>query len=165
MAISQPSYPIETQALVSHVGTYADTKAPTDNPTFTGTVTVPTAAGGDSSTKAASTAFVTLTAITTKTANHTLALADNGTVVRMNLGTALVLTVPLNSVVAFPIGSSVGIMRYGAGSVTITPAGGVTIPNAVQPAGTSSRTITSQMTTVFLLKVDTNEWVLEGGLT
>ena len=33
--------------------------APTANPTFTGTVTIPTATAGDNSTKAASTAFVT----------------------------------------------------------------------------------------------------------
>jgi peptidoglycan hydrolase CwlO-like protein len=35
-----------------------DLKAPKDNPTFTGTVTIPSAEPGDSSTKAASTAFV-----------------------------------------------------------------------------------------------------------
>ena len=39
--------------------TYADTKAPIASPTFTGTVSAPTPTAGDSSTKVATTAFVT----------------------------------------------------------------------------------------------------------
>lgn len=102
--------------------------------------------------------------ISTKTASYTLAFVDAGTVVRMNSASAQVFTVPPNSSVAFPVGTSVELMRYGAGTVTITPGSGVTIPNSVQVAGTASRTITGQMLSATVLKVATNEWILSGSI-
>lgn len=120
------------------------------------------AASGTS--KRVTAAALLATTISTKTADHTLALADAGTILPMNSASAQAFTVPPNSSVAFPIGSQIGLMRYGAGSVTITPGAGVTIPNAIEPAGTASRTITGQMLSVVLLKTGTDEWILEGSI-
>ncbi len=164
MAISQPTYPVTTSDLVTHVGTYADTKAPAANPTLTGTVTVPTPAAGSTAAVAATAAFVNLTTISTKTADYTLALTDAGLLLVMNSASARVFTIPPNASVAFPVGTWVEFMRYGAGTLTITPGAGVTIPNSVQVAGTASRTIASQMTSAVAVKIATNEWWLSGSI-
>jgi hypothetical protein len=62
-----------------------------------------------------------------KTANHTLELADRDKVVTFNSASSLTVTVPLNSSVAFPIGSVVYIARVGTGSLTLAAEGGVTL--------------------------------------
>lgn len=99
-----------------------------------------------------------------KTVNYTLALGDTGKVFDMKLGTALVLTVPPNSSVAFTIGTILEVVRLGAGSVTITPGAGVTIPNRLEAAGTTSRTISAQYGVVRPRKRATDQWVIEGDL-
>lgn len=101
----------------------------------------------------------------TKTTSYTLALADADSIVEMNSASAQVFTIPPNSSVAFPIGTTVELVRIGAGSVTITPGAGVTIPNSIEAAGTSSRTITSQYTSASLYKRATDAWVLSGSIT
>jgi hypothetical protein len=93
-------------------------------------------------------------AINTQTANYTLVLTDAGKLINMNSSSALTLTVPTNSSVAFPIGTIIKVRKGGAGDVTISGATGVTI-NA--PFG---NTITTQYQTVALMKVDTNTWDL-----
>lgn len=101
----------------------------------------------------------------TQAASYTLALTDAGKSVEMNLGTATVLTVPANATVAFPVGSVIEIVRLGAGAVTLTPAAGVVLRNRLEAAGTTSRTITSQYSTVSFRKRAVDEWVLVGDLT
>lgn len=98
-----------------------------------------------------------------QTVSYTLVLADAGLAIEMNHATnALVVTIPPNASVAFDIGTIIEILRYGAGTVTITPGSGVTIPNRLDTAGTASRTLTSQFSSVALRKRATNEWVLVG---
>jgi hypothetical protein len=63
----------------------------------------------------------------TKSAGHTLELADRDRVVNMNNGSAATVTIPNDSTVNFPVGSVVYINRTGAGTVTLAAAGGVTI--------------------------------------
>jgi parallel beta-helix repeat protein len=92
--------------------------------------------------------------INTQTANYTLVLSDDGKLINMNSSSALTLTVPANSSVAFPIGTRIYVRKGGTGDVTISGATGVTI-NA--PFG---NTITTQYQTVVLMKVDTNTWDL-----
>lgn len=174
MPISQPTYPIQTQNLVTHVGSYVDTqdnaKAPLASPALTGTPTAPTAAPGTNTTQLATMAAL-LAAVTgpatiaTKTASYTLVLADASTILEMNSASAQTFTIPPNSSVAFPIGTTVELVRIGTGAVTIAPGAGVTIPNSIQPAGTASRTITSQYGSASLYKRSTDVWVLTGALS
>jgi hypothetical protein len=95
----------------------------------------------------------------TQTANYTLALTDAGKTVEMNLGTALTLTVPPNSSVAFPIGSIVEVSRHGAGTVAIAAGAGVTIRSRG-----ALLSIGNQYGAVSLRKRATDEWVLVGDL-
>lgn len=60
----------------------------------------------------------------TQTGNYTLVLSDAAKVIELNSATAVNLTVPLNSSVAFPIGTLIEILQLGAGQVTVVAAGG-----------------------------------------
>jgi len=95
-----------------------------------------------------------------QTANYTLVIGDIGELVEANVATANTLTVPLNSVVAFPIGSKIDVAQYGAGQTTITATGGVTIRSfggALKIAG--------QYGAATLVKIGTDEWYCFGNLS
>ena len=94
-----------------------------------------------------------------QTASYTLVLTDQNKIVEMNIATANNLTVPLNSSVAFPIGTEITIMWYGAGQTTIVPTGGVTLRS-----NSGFLKIGARYTGVTLLKVGTNEWYVIGNL-
>jgi hypothetical protein len=112
-------------------------KAPLASPTFTGTPAAPTASAGTNTTQLATTAFVTdavgtaqqgVKGVNDQTGTtYTLVLADAGKWVRCSNASAIALTVPPNSSVAFPVGTVVTISQAGAGAVTITAGSGVTI--------------------------------------
>lgn len=74
--------------------------------------------------------------------NYTLVASDAGRAVEVNSGSAITVTVPPN---VFPDGSVIEIVRYGAGSVTIVQGVGVTLPNRIEAAGTTNRTVSAQM--------------------
>jgi len=97
--------------------------------------------------------------INNQTTSYTLVLTDRGKLVEMNSGSATVVTVPTNASVAYPTGTSITIMRQGAGTVTITPDVGVTVRS-----DTSYTKIASQYAGATLVKRDTNEWYLFGKL-
>ena len=59
--------------------------------------------------------------------SKTLALTDRDKVVACTNASAITITVPNNSSVAFPIGSLVYVARVGTGSVALAAAGGVTL--------------------------------------
>jgi hypothetical protein len=87
-----------------------------------------------------------------RTANYTLQLSDVNKVVPMN-GTDLVLTVPLDSSVEFPIGSVVNVYNMDSTELTIEGDSGVTVRNEGN---------IEQYVEVSLRKRATDEWVLAG---
>lgn len=91
--------------------------------------------------------------------NITLGLADAGCLLRMYSGSAQTVTIPTNASVAFPVNTEIEICRWAAGSVTISPAGGVTIACA-----DAARTISATYATISLKKVETDVWLLTGNL-
>ena len=90
---------------------------------------------------------------------YTLALTDVAKVVTLTNAAAITVTVPTNASVAFPIGTQILLYQGGAGQVTISPAGSVT----VRSQGTKLK-ITAQYGVAGLLKVATDEWVAFGNL-
>lgn len=142
----------------------SSTYAPLASPALSGTPTAPTAAAGTDTTQVATTAFVqnAVKTVTTnaQTASYTLAVSDAGKVVEMNVASANDLTVPLNSSVAIPVGSSIDIIQYGAGQTTIVAAGGVTIRSKE-----GNLKLTGQYSGASLYKRGTDEWVVVGDLT
>lgn len=97
-------------------------------------------------------------AINTQVVDYTLVLADASKYVRMNKATGIALTVPLNATVAFPLGTKIYVRQVGAGQVTITATGGVTINTP------ETLLLAKQNAAATLIKVATNEWDLEGNL-
>jgi len=99
---------------------------------------------------------ITLNAQTGTT--YTLALTDNGRLVTLSNASAITLTVPLNSSVAFATGAVVNIQQIGAGQVTVAGASGVTVTGT----GTKLRT---QYSAAALVKTGTDSWTLIGDLS
>ena len=71
--------------------------------------------------------FPLLVATNEKTGSYTLALGDAQGVVEMNVASANTLTVPPNSSVAYPVGTSILVVQTGAGQTTIAAGAGVTV--------------------------------------
>lgn len=89
----------------------------------------------------------------TITASAALVLTDVSKLLFVNhasLTAQVVVTVPTNASVAFPVGSWIEIVSTGAGGTRITPAGGVTVNGAT--------TAMPGYGAVRLMKVDTNTW-------
>lgn len=89
-------------------------------------------------------------------ASYTLVLADAGKLVEISNASANNLTVPLNSSVAYPVGTQINILQTGAGQTTVVATGGVTI-NA-----TPGLKLRAQWSSATLIKRATDTWVLIG---
>lgn len=89
---------------------------------------------------------------------YTLALTDADKMITLSNAAAITLTVPLNSVIAFPIGTTIDLVQIGAGQVTVTQSGGVTV-NA-----TPSKLFRAQFSAATLVKYATDTWILAGDL-
>lgn len=141
----------------SKISTNVKEVAPLNSPTFTGSVIVPTpSASANPATKA----YVDSVVTNTQTASYTLAASDAGKVIEMNVSSANNLTVPLNSSVAIPVGTSIDVVQYGSGQTTIVADGGVTILSSG-----SKLKLTSQYSAASLYKRGTDEWIAMGDLS
>lgn len=144
--------------------TALDAKAPLASPAFTGTPTAPSASAYADTSQIATTAQVydTVTAVPenaqTGTA-YTLALSDAGKMVTLSNAAAITLTIPTNASVAFPIGTRIDVLQYGAGQVTVAGAG-VTLRSSG-----SKLKLSGQYSGATLWKKSTNEWALIGDLS
>lgn len=94
------------------------------------------------------------------TDDHTLALTDSENIVEIDKATANVLTIPLNSSVAFPIGTIITITQAGVGTTSITAATSVTL-NGVS-AGSGD--MTGEFAGVSLYKSETDVWIVQGSI-
>jgi hypothetical protein len=91
---------------------------------------------------------------------YTLALSDKGCLVTLSNASAITLTIPPNSSVAFPVKSKIDSAAYGAGQVTIAPGAGVTL----RAAGGALKSRV-QYTAWTMVKIATDEWLVFGDLT
>lgn len=97
-------------------------------------------------------------AFNTQAASYTLVAADAGKIIELNNAGAVNLTVPLNSSVAFPVGTSITFAQYGVGQITVVATGGVTL-RPTTPAKTAY-----QYAMGTIVKRATDEWYLAGNL-
>jgi len=89
---------------------------------------------------------------------YTLVLADAFKLVTLTNASAITLTVPPNSSVAFPVGTVINAAQRGAGKVTVAPGAGVTVRT---PAGGTLVT-TGQLIETHCQSVATDEWDVLG---
>jgi hypothetical protein len=99
--------------------------------------------------------------INTQTDSYTLVIGDAGKLVQMNKGTANTLTVPKNSSVAFPTGTTILCGQIGAGLTTVSPVDGDVTINSRGAALKSG----GQYAQWSLVKRDTDVWVMSGDIT
>ena len=163
-------------------GANYSTIAPLNSPTFTGTVSGITKSmvglgnvdNTSDANKPVSTATQTaldakastadlnsalLYSFNNKISSYTLVLSDATNMVEMESSSATTVTVPTNSSVAFPIGTTVDIFQKGTGQVTVSASGGVTI------YATPGLKLRTQYSGATLIKRDTNTWILTGDLS
>lgn len=95
----------------------------------------------------------TLTGLT-----ETAALTHNGKIVEMNNGSSNTYQIPTNASVAFPTGTTINVVRYGAGATTVEALTGVTLNGVSDGAAV----ISARYQGVTLYKRGTDEWVMSG---
>ena len=106
---------------------------------------------------AVATAMIAINAQTGTT--YTTVLADDGKLITCDNGSAIALTIPPNSSVAYGIGTQINIMQLGAGTVTITAGAGVTL----RSDGSKLKT-NAQYAVATCCKIATDTWVVVGNL-
>lgn len=100
------------------------------------------------------------TPIIQKTASYTLSdLTERDDLIEMGSASALTLTIPADSTLNFPIGTSIDVLQTSTGQVTIAGAGGVTV-NA-----TPGLKLRAQWSSATLFKRAANTWVVMGDLS
>ena len=101
-----------------------------------------------------------ITPIIQKTASYTLSsLTERDSLIEVSSSSATTITIPANSAVAYPVGTSLDILQTSTGQVTIAGAAGVTV-NA-----TPGLKLRSQWSSATLFKRSTDTWVVMGDLT
>ena len=94
---------------------------------------------------------------------YTFVLADAGDIVTSNNSSAVVMTIPLNSSVAYPIGASITVISIGAGLTNFAAAVGVTINSTgAVPAAPVLRIQHSSATAI---KIATDTWQVVGDIS
>jgi hypothetical protein len=147
--------------VTSAVQTQLDAKAPTANPTFTGTVTV--AASGVAFTDGTQTkeGVPSRTPIVQKTDSYALStLTHRDSLIEVSSTSGTTITIPEDSTVNYPIGTTIDILQTNTGQVTVAPVSGSVTVNATP--GLKLRTRWSSAT---LMKRAANTWVVFGDLT
>ena len=103
---------------------------------------------------------VSMIAINAQTGTtYTTVLADDGKLITCDNASAIALTIPPNSSVAYGIGTQINIMQLGAGTVTITAGSGVTL----RSAGSKLKT-DAQYAVATCCKILSDTWVVVGNL-
>jgi hypothetical protein len=93
---------------------------------------------------------------------YTFVLTDKDDLVTASNASAQSYTIPLNSSVAFPIGSLVNLIQIGAGQVTVAGAGGVTVLSVGATAATPKTRV--QYSVMTLIKAGTDAWYATGDI-
>ena len=99
------------------------------------------------------------TPIISKTADYTLsALTERDSLIEVDSSSAVTITIPTNSAVAFPVGTTLDILGVNTGLITIVGDTGVTVNY------TPGNKLRTQWSSATLLKRAENSWVIYGDL-
>jgi hypothetical protein len=100
-------------------------------------------------------------------ATYTLALTDGGKIIEMNSASAQIFIVPAHTSVAAPVGTAATIVQFGAGAVSVSAAGGVTVLSyGTTPGSGGFRKLLGQYAAALLYQTSTTDtWVLTGNIT
>ena len=107
---------------------------------------------------AVATAMIAINAQTGTT--YSVVLSDDGKLITCSNASAIALTIPPNSSVAYGVGTQINIAQLGAGQVTITAGAGVTLNSEG-----SKLKLKGQYAVATCVKTDTNTWFVVGNLS
>jgi hypothetical protein len=94
--------------------------------------------------------------------SYTTVLADNGDLITLSNASAITLTIPPNSSVAYPVGAQLNFVQFGVGQVTFTQGAGVTIVSTGSTASApKTRTRYSSATAI---QTSTDTWLVAGDI-
>ena len=148
------------QSKISGLSTSLGLKANLASPSFTGGVTVDSSGIIFTDGTQTKEGVPSRTPIVQKTASYTLsALSERDSLIEISSTSATTLTVPANSAVAYPVGTSIDILQTNTGQITVAGAAGVTV-NA-----TPGLKLRTQWSGATLFKRATDTWVLYGDLS
>jgi hypothetical protein len=91
---------------------------------------------------------------------YTFVIGDDGKLCTFDNASPITATIPLNSSVAYGIGTQINLMQLGAGQVTIAATGGVTL----QSEGSKLK-LKGQYAVATCCKIATDTWVVIGNLS
>ena len=74
---------------------------------------------------------------------------------------ASTMTIPTNASVAFPVGTVITVLNKGAGAVTISGSGGVTVLSA---GATAASPVLNQYKSYALIQTSANNWYVVGAI-
>jgi len=89
---------------------------------------------------------------------YTLVLGDQCQLVTLDNASAVTVTIPPNSSVAYPTGTKIDLLAKGAGQITVAEGSGVTVNSA------QSLKLRAQWSAASAIKLATDTWVLVGDL-
>jgi hypothetical protein len=94
---------------------------------------------------------------------YTTVLADNNKLITLSNASAVAVTIPLNSSVAYPVGAQLNFAWVGVGAVTIQGAGGVTlVSTGATPAVPALRI---RYSTATAIQTSTDNWLVVGDIS
>ena len=93
---------------------------------------------------------------------YTPVLTDAGKIITTSNGSAITLTIPPNSSVAYAVGSSITIISIGAGLTTIAQGSGVTIASVGATA--TAPVLRAQHSSATAIKIATDTWQVVGDI-
>jgi hypothetical protein len=94
--------------------------------------------------------------VNTVSGSKTLDINDAHDLLKVTASSPASITIPTNASVAFDIGTGISITQNGTGQVTVLAASGVTLNTTFGP---KTRV---QHSTIALVKIGTDEWLLSG---
>lgn len=103
-------------------------------------------------------------AINAQTSSYTAVLNDGGAIVTMANASANTFSIPTNSSVGFPVGSSITIIQSGAGQTTIQAVTSGTTTVASTGATATAPKLRTQYSTATAVKIATDTWYVFGDI-
>ena len=150
--------------VTSAIQTQLGNKAPTADPTFTGTVTV--AASGVAFTDATQTkaGVPSISSFVTKTASYTVG-ADSGTaerdlIILVDSTSSATISIPTDATTNFPVGTSFDVIRLNTGALSIA----AVTPGTTSVVATPGLNFRARYSSATCLKIGANSWIVYGDL-
>ena len=94
---------------------------------------------------------------------YTTVLADNGKLTTLTNASAIAVTIPPNSSVAYPVGAQINMAQLGAGQVTVSGGSGVTIVST--GATSTAPKARAQYSTLTAVQTSTDNWLVMGDIS